>query len=299
MPLSPTAMLRRKSLKSSTTITNNNNNDSIAFDFDCHKLEDFMFNTMSEYCQDLDLIRSAKRESIGLAERIETQRDVGRNVIEILEAFMNASPFLPAELVYQAHCYIGLLWVKSSSNSNNNNNNNSASASASTSTGTSTGTSKASIAAAQGSFTKALWIAASAIDDSTTTVFLEQVALTMHRLGRLEGARGNYGEAIALLQKAVEKYETVLQRQHNNHKHNNNNKNNNMNQQLVHAYMADARNATRDWNDRLRLQAAAATKLRQTTLSSSSSSRQCPQLRRMSFVREESSESSREFHLKH
>jgi hypothetical protein len=319
MPPSPTtaAMLRRKSPKRSTNANNNNNsmNDSIVFDFDCQKLEDFMFNTMSEYCDDLDLIRSAKKESIGLAERMErTTRQhhdaaVALNVIEILQAFMNASPRLPTELVYEAHCYIGLLWIKQSSSSSNNK--------------------KASIAAAQCSFTKALWIVSSAIldDCSTTTtttasrtVSREQVALTMHRLGRLEGERGNYGEAIALVEKALDKYEQVLllhrqrsRKNENTHGNINNSSSNNhimMNQQLVHAYILDARNATSDWNARLvRLQAdtgvGAAGKLKQqstiTSLSSSSCRHQSAptQLKRLSFVREETSESSREFQLKH
>jgi hypothetical protein len=284
----PPAMLRRKALKGSYT-NSNSMNDSIIFDFDCQKLEDFMFSSMVEYCQDSALIRSAKKESIGLAERMETQPAVGLNVIEILHAFMNVSPRLPTELVYQCHCYIGLLWIKSASSNNN---------------GTSSSNKANSIASAQCSFTKALWIAASSATDRSATVqYLEQVALTMHRLARLEGEGGNYSEAIALVQKAVEKYETVLQR-HNN-KNSNNNSNNMMGHQLILAYIADARNAASDWHDRHGLQAAAAAataaKTRQSTsLPSSSLSRHSQKLKRLSFVREDSStESSREFHLKH
>jgi tetratricopeptide (TPR) repeat protein len=262
-------------------------NDSIIFDFDCHKLEDLMFNTMCEYCEDLDLIRTAKKESIGLAERMESSKqqcDVELHIIDILQAFMNASPLLPTELVYEAHCYIGLMWIKCNRTN-------------------STCTSRmASIAAAQCSFTKALWIASSAMDDcSTTTTALsrEQVALTMHRLGRLEGERGNYSEAIALVEKAMEKYENVVKHRRQRYRKNESNASKNpMNQQLVQTCMTDARNATSDWNGRLQAAAAAATKLMQTT--SPLSCRQNPtRLQRLSFVREETSESSREFQLKH
>jgi len=157
-----------------------NSYSSLSVDLDLEVLERFLRLSIRHYTEDRELAATAEAQFAGLAERCRSQglercRDDLINVASVLDAFLSSSPSLPAAVVYEVHSLMGLVRVALKQHS-----------------------------VAIQSYMKALWIAS-----ATEDIPQEQLAVTLHRLGKAYGDSTirNYGEASFLLTKAIQMYD--------------------------------------------------------------------------------------------
>jgi tetratricopeptide (TPR) repeat protein len=105
--------------------------------------------------------------------RLECCRDELSQIDDVLDAFITSTANLPATVVFEVHSLRGLVQETLCRHK-----------------------------LASQSYLKALWIAS-----ATAQIPKEQLAITMHRLGKSYGANGDYKEATALLQRSLSEYE--------------------------------------------------------------------------------------------
>lgn len=136
-----------------------------------------LLQALCSFSKDSDLIAMGS-EFAGLAAHYreygaKSCQDELSNAIALLSASLSASPDLPTLIVYDIHSLIGLIREG-----------------------------QAGPSAAIQHYLKALWIAS-----STEEIPREQLALTLHRLGRAYGRSGNSRQGKSLLAKAIQIYE--------------------------------------------------------------------------------------------
>jgi tetratricopeptide (TPR) repeat protein len=105
--------------------------------------------------------------------RLECCRDELSRIYDVLDTFITSTADLPATVVFEVHSLRGLVQETLCRHK-----------------------------LAQQSYLKALWIAS-----STAQIPKEQLAMTMHHLGKSYGANGDYKEATALLERSLSEYE--------------------------------------------------------------------------------------------
>lgn len=147
---------------------------------DAEGLENFLRYTVCTYSHDAELSSVASAESVGLSHRLQTLGSDGcadelSNVLEMLSSFLSvsATPTVPSSVVYQVHFLAGQIRE-----------------------------SRMNYEGAARSYHKALWVAS-----SSEELRNEQLALTLHRLGKVYGKMGNYLQARQLLNNAIATYE--------------------------------------------------------------------------------------------
>ena len=154
--------------------------NSIAIDCNFAQVEYFICQSIPEFTQHADLIKSIDSQIRGMGHRIkvqgilECQEDLF-NAIAVLEEFLCVCTGLPAQVIFDVHTFIGQI--------------------------------KAAMRDTTGallSFTKALWIASCSED-----VSLEHTAATLHRMGQVHATSRHYLEARNVLQKALETYKSA------------------------------------------------------------------------------------------
>ena len=155
-------------------------NSSLSVDLNLDCLERFLRRTVRHYSEDRELAATAEAQFAGIAEHcrsrgLEHCKDDLSNVASVLDTFVSSSPSLPAAIVYEVHSLMGLVRVALKQHS-----------------------------VAVKSYMKALWFAS-----ATEDIPQEQLAVTLHRLGKAYGDTtiGRYGEASYLLTKALDIYE--------------------------------------------------------------------------------------------
>lgn len=144
------------------------------------QLERFLRHTIHRFTDDRELAALAQAQFVDLAVRcqrdgMEACQDDLLEAASVLEAFLSSSREIPADVVYECHTLVGLLRERLQQHKS-----------------------------ALPSLMKALWISS-----STEDVTPDQMGLTLHRLGNVYGASGNFKEARNLLEKALIVYEQV------------------------------------------------------------------------------------------
>ncbi|CAB9512681.1 expressed unknown protein [Seminavis robusta] len=138
------------------------------------ELENFLMFLVAEYTQDAEIAAVARENFSGLATRTHTDDELNE-IVEMFGAILNGSDQeLPPKAVAQIHSYVGLLRVQ-----------------------------QRRYACSIQSYLKALWLQTSSTRDPLN------IAITENRLGLSYGMSGNLPQAISLLEKSLEHYETA------------------------------------------------------------------------------------------
>lgn len=152
---------------------------SLSLGLNLDRLQVVLRSVVAKYTDDEDLASMAISECDAITHRSRQDRilrnDDLYNIMNVLEAFLSSSSTLPALVVFEVHSLIGLLSAEQKKYSS-----------------------------AIQSYMKALWMAASA-----DNIPEEELAVTLHRLGKAYGELANHLEAKNLLEKALKVYEKV------------------------------------------------------------------------------------------